>query len=94
MKDEKHRYSLRFYVKSLNNKHCLHPSSFILCSSYPQPIRHPVNIIEIGGDEIYLQNCLIVKAVGSQGFHILLFHVGGRPRQFGGVIEHGPVSGG
>ena len=62
-------------------------------SSHTQSVGNAIDIIKKRGNEIYLQDCLIVEAMTAQGFYIFAPHVGGRESEFGGVVEHGKVGG-
>jgi hypothetical protein len=63
-----------------------------LCTPDTQPIRHPVDVIKPGGEQIDLEDCRIIEANAAQCLNVLASH-GGRPQgQLLDILEHGAVT--
>jgi hypothetical protein len=59
---------------------------------HSQSIRHTVDIVEPTRNQVDLQDRLIAETDGAQSIHFLRRHSPCLQRQFGSIIEHGPVS--
>jgi hypothetical protein len=73
------------------NRHFLQEASFRqrkLFASHAQGVGYAVDVVEPGGDERDLQDCLVVESGGAQPVVIVFPDFGGVLGEFDYVIQH------